>query len=381
MASLSPSDVARLLAEPSAQARAEVAGKLAQDIDNPELSASEVRLAQDIIRILANDIEATVRQTVSQSLRCSTRLPADTALRLANDIEAVALPILADSGLLTAADLVAIVRRGSPVKQEAIAGRRDLAEDVSDVLISDAHVRAVTALMRNSTAQISENGLGKAIERFSDDDAVKESIARRDKLPITIAERLVALVTDQVKNHLVSHHELSPDIATDIVLQTRDVTTITLSYGSREDELQLLVEEMRSHDRLSPFLVLRALCLGDMEFFEAAMAALANVPVRNARRLIHDAGPNGLRSLFEKSGLPPRLLPAIRVAVDVVDGVKFDGGEHDLERYRARVITRILTQFERFGDEDLDYLLEKLIAVLPAGSRLREDSAPAGASA
>ncbi len=373
MASLSPSDVARLLAEPSAQARAEVAGKLAQDIDNPELSASEVRLAQDIIRILANDIEATVRQTVSQSLRCSTRLPADTALRLANDIEAVALPILADSGLLTAADLVAIVRRGSPVKQEAIAGRRDLAEDVSDVLISDAHVRAVTALMRNSTAQISENGLGKAIERFSDDDAVKESIARRDKLPITIAERLVALVTDQVKNHLVSHHELSPDIATDIVLQTRDVTTITLSYGSREDELQLLVEEMRSHDRLSPFLVLRALCLGDMEFFEAAMAALANVPVRNARRLIHDAGPNGLRSLFEKSGLPPRLLPAIRVAVDVVDGVKFDGGEHDLERYRARVITRILTQFERFGDEDLDYLLEKLIAVLPAGSRLREE--------
>ena len=88
----------------------------------------------------------------------------------------------------------------------------------------------------------------------------------------------------------------------------------------------------------------------------------------NARRLIHDAGPNGLRSLFEKSGLPSRLLPAIRVAVDVVEGVKLDGGEHDIERYRARVITRILTQFERFSEEDLDYLLDKLIAVLAVGS-------------
>ncbi len=368
MASLSLSDVTRLLAEPSAQARAEVAGKLAQDIDNPALSANEIRLAQDIIRILANDIEATVRQTISQSLRCSARLPQDAALRLANDIETVALPILADSGLLSAADLVAIVRSGSSVKQEAIAGRRDLSEDVSEALITDAHVAAVTALMRNSTAQISENGLGKAIERFSGDDTVTESMARREKLPITIAERLVALVADHVKNYLVGHHELSPDIATDIVLQTRDVTTITLSYGSHEDELQLLVEEMRRGDRLTPFLVLRALCLGDMEFFEAAMAALANVPVANARRLIHDAGSNGLKSLFEKTGLPARLLPAIRVAVDVVAGVKFDGGEHDLERYRARVITRILTQFERFGDEDLDYLLEKLTAVLAVGS-------------
>ena len=377
---LTQSDVARLLAEPSAQTRAEVAGKLGQDLDDPALSASEVAMAQDILRILASDIEATVRQTVSQSLRSSDRLPHDVALRLANDIEVVALPILADSAVLTAADLVALVRAGSSVKQEAIAGRRDLAEDVSDELITKAHVAAVTTLMRNATARISETGLGKAIDRFSDDDRVKESMVLRERLPITISERLVTLVTDNLKNYLVTHHELSPAIATDIVLQSRDVTTITLSQGSRADELERLVREMHRHGRLTPFLILRALCLGDMEFFEAAMAALANVPVANARTLIHDAGPNGLKSLFEKSGLPARLLPAIRVAVDVVAGVKFDGGEHDLERYRARVITRILTQFERFGEEDLDYLLDKLIAVLAVSSGRREPAVPAGAA-
>ena len=380
MSVLTQSDVARLLAEPSAQTRAEVAGKLGQDLDDPALSASEVAMAQDILRILASDIEATVRQTVSQSLRSSDRLPHDVALRLANDIEVVALPILADSAVLTAADLVALVRAGSSVKQEAIAGRRDLAEDVSDELITKAHVAAVTTLMRNATARISETGLGKAIDRFSDDDRVKESMVLRERLPITISERLVTLVTDNLKNYLVTHHELSPAIATDIVLQSRDVTTITLSQGSRADELERLVREMHRHGRLTPFLILRALCLGDMEFFEAAMAALANVPVANARTLIHDAGPNGLKSLFEKSGLPARLLPAIRVAVDVVAGVKFDGGEHDLERYRARVITRILTQFERFGEEDLDYLLDKLIAVLAVSSGRREPAVPAGAA-
>jgi len=378
VSSLSQADVAKLLAEPSAEVRAEVAGKLGLGIDNPELSDSEVQMAQDIIRILAKDIDATVRQAVSQTLRFSSRLPHDVAVRLANDIENVALPILADSGALTADDLVGIVRSGAPVKQEAIAGRRDLSEDVADELITKADVTAVCALMRNSTARIGEGGFVKAIDRFSDDDGVKESIVRRETLPITIAERLVALVADNLKNYLASHHELPPSVATDIILQTRDVTTIKLSYGREAEELERLVGEMHRHGRLTPFLVLRALCLGDMAFFEAAMAAICNVPVGNAQRLIHDAGAGGLKSLFDKSGLPQRLFPAIRVAVDVVEGVGLDGGDHDLDRYRVRVITRILTQFERFGEEDLDYLLDKLITVLAASGR-SNPSVPAAA--
>ena len=44
----------------------------------------------------------------------------------------------------------------------------------------------------------------------------------------------------------------------------------------------------------------------------------------------------------------------------MVSGTEFDGGERDHERYRARVISRILTQFEEFPAEDLDFMLEKL---------------------
>ena len=48
----------------------------------------------------------------------------------------------------------------------------------------------------------------------------------------------------------------------------------------------------------------------------------------------------------------------------VVRGTEFDGGERDRERYRSRVITRILTQFEDLPQEDLDYLLDRLGDVL-----------------
>jgi uncharacterized protein (DUF2336 family) len=364
VSTLSQQDVARLLADPSTDVRAEVAGKLALEIDSPKLTAGELQIAQDIVRLMAKDAAIAVRSALSQSLRSAKRLPHDVALRLADDIEIVALPILNDSSVLTDADLVAIVGRGSAAKQEAIATRPNVSEAVSDALITSADEGAVTKLMKNATAQISDKSLGKAVDRFAASEAVKESMVLRQHLPVTVAERLVALVSEQLTDYLVSHHELSSALATDLVMQSRERAIMHLRNDSGEADVVELVRQMHRNNRLTPMLVLRALCMGDMDFFTASLAVMAKVPLANARILVNDAGGNGLTSLYAKSGMPERLLPAVRVAVDVVEGTQLDGGAHDLERYRARVLARILTQFEGFDRDDLDYLVDKLGDVL-----------------
>jgi uncharacterized protein (DUF2336 family) len=360
VSSLSQADVARLLAEPSPQARAEVAGKLAAEIDSPQLTEAELRLAQDILRVMAKDIEVTVRAALARGLRGASRLPHDVAVRLADDIEAVALPILLESPVLTDQDLIDAVRRGSAAKQAAVAGRTNVSENLADVLVTEAGETAVATLMGNAAARVSEATLVKAVDRFRASEIVKETLVRRAALPITVAERLVHLVSERLQDYLVSHHELPPALAADLVLRSRERSVISLSDGSSEQELETLVAQMQAHGRLSASLVLRALCMGDLAFFETALASLAGVPAMNARMLIHDAGQLGLRSLYQKSGLPARFLPAVRVAIQVVRETPMDGEPHDRERYRARVIERILTQYEDFGAEDLDYLLEKL---------------------
>ena len=108
---LSQADVNRLLTEPSAPVRAEVAGKLASGIEAAELSDTELRVAQDILRILSKDVAVAVRCALSHHLRSATRLPHDVAVRLANDVEDVALPILKNSPVLSEADLLAVSRR------------------------------------------------------------------------------------------------------------------------------------------------------------------------------------------------------------------------------------------------------------------------------
>ncbi len=364
--SLSQADVDRLLTNSSAQMRAEVAGKLGGDLDSPNLTDAELRTAQDIIRIIAKDVEVTVRTALSKSLRHAARLPHDVALALAHDVEAVSLPILTHSLVLTDEDLIDLVGRGSASKQAAIAGRREVSEPVSAALVKGGDETVVTVLMRNSGARLSEQSLNHAIDRFPDSDAVKEGMVRRATLPVTVTERLVVMVADRLREYLVVHHKLSPSLATDIVLQTRERATLDLSNGIGGQHLEELVTQMYRSGRLTPTLVLRALCIGDMAFFEASLAAMAGVSVDNARILIHDGGRKGFAAVYQKSGLSPDLFPAFRAATDVIDSTKFDGEARDMERFRSRVITRMLTQFEDFDPDDLDYLVNKLGDVLTA---------------
>ena len=65
-------------------------------------------------------------------------------------------------------------------------------------------------------------------------------------------------------------------------------------------------------------------------------------------------------SLCDKAGVPPHLLPLVHAAVEITQGTGLDGGERDLERYRARVISRVLTQCEELDAEDLDYLVDRM---------------------
>lgn len=334
--------------------------KLGKSFGGQHLSASERILAEDIVRIMAKDVALKVRAALSESLKTSPNLPRDVAMTLAQDLEAISLPFIEVSSVLTEEDLIEIIRSGSAEKQTAIAKRPDVTETVADELVERGAESAVAALMANQTAAVSPKAMVRALDRFPKSEAVHAPLVNRAKLPITVAERLVTLVSEQLRERLITKHDMPADVAADLVLQSRERATYALVGGSGEPELERLVEQLRRGNRLTPSLLLRALCMGDLPFFEVALAQLAQIPTTNARLLIHDPGKLGLKSLFERAALPPKIYPAMRIAVDVAQETDFDGGERDLERHRRRMLERILTQFEEMASDDLDYLLNKL---------------------
>lgn len=354
-------DVEALLADPAPARRAKVVQQLAVDINTDRLSGPEWALALDIMRTMAADAETIVRQAVATSLKNSQHLPRDVAVTLAKDDAVVATPILENSPVLTDDDLMSVLAEGNGNKQVAIAKRPAVSQVVAAAVIDTGNAAAVTTLVGNEGAALNEDLFQRTIDRYSRFETVKAAMVHRSELPVTISERLVALVSDRLKVVLASRHALPADLASDILLDARERATVgLLSKGTSDNDTHALVSQLHARGRLTPSLVLRALCLGDVRFCEDAMAEIAGISADKASLLIHDGGPLGFKAIYKKCQFPEPMYPAFRVALDMLHETDFDGGPNDRERFASRVIERILTKYQELEAADLDYLLSKL---------------------
>lgn len=363
---LSVSDVARLIDDPSADNRTIAAEKVASRFEQGELTDVERQIAEDIFRVMVKDAEERVRSALVSHLKHVPELSPDVALSLAQDAsDTVALPMLEFSEALSDADLIEIVRTQSSQRQTAIAERPTVSEAVSDVLVDHGDEIAVAALVGNEGAQVAETTMHKVVDKFGDSELVQTPLVMRATLPIGVSERLVAKVSDKLVDHLVAHHELPDKLADDLVLQTRERATLGLLTADTNDhDVFQLVAALAQNGRLTPSILLRSICVGDLNFFEAALSHMAGISVVNARKLIHDKGSLGFDSLYNKCGLPKGLLTAFRIALDVMTETEKERIDGDPNAVTKRMLERVLTQFEDLVDkhspEDVDFLLNRL---------------------
>ncbi|WP_138379940.1 DUF2336 domain-containing protein [Luteithermobacter gelatinilyticus] len=359
---LTNADVRKLLEDPSAENRAEAAQKVSTHFSSGKMTEAERKIAEDIFKLMVKDAEIRVRQALSASLKDNPDIPRDVAVTLASDVEEVSLPILEFSEVLTDEDLMELVAGSSAERQKAIARRNNLSADVADAIVENSDDEEVVAtLVGNETAALRENTMEKVLDKFGESEKVNTPLAQRGQLPLKVAERLVYLVSEKVRDHLMTHHEMSPDMAMDLLLSARERATISLlGDGADVMDVRQLVDQLYDNGRLTHTLILRALCMGDLVFFEAAMAKLCRIPVSNAYKLIHDRGDLGLNAVFKQAKMPEGLHPLIRAALDVAKDMSVSAGE-DRERFRSRMIERVLTYCENDVDpENLDYFITKL---------------------
>jgi uncharacterized protein (DUF2336 family) len=362
---LAVEDVEKLLANPSAEARADAAAKVAGEVADGALSKNERVIAEEIFRVMVKDVEVLVRETLSKSILNIPDVSSDIARTLALDeSDSVALPILEFSKVLTDEDLVEIIDSCDPDRHLAIARREEVSENVSEALVEKGDEETVVTLVSNQGAQFGDTTYGKVVDKFGESERVQYNLVRRESLPLVVAERLVEKVSTNIKEYLVTHHELSPEIASDLLLDSRERAMVRLlSDGTNRPDVEELVSQMAANGRLSASLILRALCTGDLTFFEAALAHKAGIPLSNARVLIHDDGDLGLQSLFGKADMPKRLFPAFRAAVDIAKISELERSDSEPDWRQRLIMERVLTQFEQLAEydsDDVDYLLGRL---------------------
>ncbi len=371
-ARLTEIDIHRLIKATDADQRAAAAHKLCRSMDRADLQDDDRAAAQKILRMLAQDAAELVRRAMAVTLKSSDLIPRDVARRLAADVDSVALPMINFSPAFSDEDLIEIVQAGSPLRQVAVAGRPDVGRDVATALAEVGCEQAVRTLAANDNADVAEAALGRCIDRFGTSPEIVAAIAYRQVLPLSVTERLVELASEAVREHLVTRHAVAPETAIRLAAFARERATVDLvDQASNHADLPQFVAKLNARRVLTASLLLRALARGQMALFEHGVAELAGTPHARAWLMIHDAGPLGLKAIYDRAGLPPRLFQAYRAGVDTWRTLQAEGVDTSDDAFRQQMLERFLTQRPNAPREDLVYLMERLDQdPLPAKARV-----------
>lgn len=356
---LSEDDVNRLLRDTTSDTRIDMTDRIAGAYSQTALSQHENMIAEQIFRLLLRDTEVRVRIALAEHVKSSTVIPHDIIKKMAKDVEEVALPLLQHSQVLTDDDLVELINASNESSRHvAICKRSKVSVVVSDTLLGKGGDEVVSALADNEGAEISEAGVGKIIESHRDNNALMQRLVNRQNLPVAAVNKLINAVSSTLADTLKKKYNISADHIDQEVEKAREKETLqVIRHARTPEDVMKIITQLRSFNRLSPSIILSALCQGNFEFFETSLAVLAKLPVENARALINDRGELGFRAIYNKSGLPDAMFPAVNMLLRVVHQLNEEGEQVGSSHYANRIVERILQQAEDSQMGNLSYII------------------------
>jgi uncharacterized protein (DUF2336 family) len=170
------------------------------------------------------------------------------------------------------------------------------------------------------------------------------------------------VVSDVLRERLVEKHALPAELAAELADLAGERALIADAAAlPHAFDVEMLAARLNGKGRLTPTLLMRALCQGDARFFDVGMAVLAGIPPDNATTLVADEGPLGFTSLYERASLPPELFKAFRAALDVrrdAAAKGLHGG--DLGQVQA-LLARVGRDYGESRPADLEDLLVRML--------------------
>lgn len=364
-APLNRQDIERLSATPGVEAKSIVAQKVSAYYNGSVVTPKGMKLAEDIFRIMVRDVELKVRQVLAESLKHCHNLPHDIVSSVIQDSDSVAVPFIKYYSNLSNDDLLKILSVTGINKQKAVAERLNLPHEISQYIVDKCPEEVVGVLISNDTASIHESTFNTIVEKYQQNEDIQKRLVYRSELPTSVIEKIANSLSEELKKHLILAHNLPADLATDIIEEVKEKTTLRISEDySSDKQIEELVHQLYTSNRLTSGLVVRSICMGDLKFFEYAIVYLSDTPILEVRKILFNTSADFMvRNLLRKAYIPKSMFPAVFSALKVIKEIRFDCRQSNRKNFAHKVIERILSltpNNEELSEEDINYLVSKI---------------------
>ncbi|MHC2711196.1 uncharacterized protein (DUF2336 family) [Bradyrhizobium diazoefficiens] len=295
------------LASPELSKRAELLRQVADlfVLGSGKFSDVQIDLFDGVMSTLLKNIECTARATFGGRLSRLPDAPLRTIRLLAfDDAPEVAAPVLEHSPRLDEVTLAENARTKSQDHLLAIAGRSQLTEPVTDVLVERGNSDVAVRTAGNGGARFSVQGMSRLTGRARDHGALAICIWARPDIPRASLLKLFVHASEMVRRKLEAADPRQAALIRSAIAESSDELHTMARAGSSEHARALAeVRSLHSGGQLDEAHVLDF--IGERSFDKTAVALslMSDLPIGAIERALVRSEPEQILILAKAIGL------------------------------------------------------------------------------
>lgn len=309
--------------------RAAAASALARAFITSDFSFEDRCAAEAALTMLLDDPSPKVRLALAETLSLSTRAPAHIVHALAFDQAEIAAPVIVRSPLLADGDLIDRVAAGDEAVQKLVAMRPGISISLSAALAEVGEAGACLELLGNSGAQIASLSFHRLAERHGHIADIREALLADPRLPAETRHMLLVKLGEALEASPLVQALMGRKRAERVTRDACIKASITLIDRTFPEEHPALVGHLQLSGDLTAAFLIRAVAHGKIDFFGAALVALAGKEERRVRALLAGGRDVALSALLRAAGLRENthavILTALSVWRQVANGKRVAG--------------------------------------------------------
>jgi uncharacterized protein (DUF2336 family) len=287
-----------------------------------DYSNEQIKLFDDVFQCLIEHIESSAKALLANRLAPIDTAPPLTIRALAfDDLIEVAAPVLSRSERLDDDALIEAARNNSQAHLMAISTRRVLSDAVTDVLVLRGNDEVIQSTVNNPGAEFSERGFTRLVNRAEGDDNLTTCIGLRPMIPRHLYLKLIAKASVTVRARLEA---ANPQQARKVPIAVQEAAWLARMAPSATGETAIahaLVRSLYEDRRLDEQQLAAFAEAGKFDEANAAIAALANIPVSIAEDMMVETRAEGVMILAKGSGMSWSTVRAIINMRDDLSGM------------------------------------------------------------
>jgi len=300
-----------------------------------------------IVRQIVGAAQMHLRAALAEAAAENPELPSEIALTIASDEDAISTPFLELAQSLTDDDLLEIVRISeSNSKRLAISRRKEVSEELSGVLAETGDWPVRKSLLENQGARIAGTTYDLIVARDGDRSELHQVLVQGRQLPAEIVAKFVRVMETSLIERLVTHHGLTSGQA---FLMTTDVhygAIVGLASDISPDRLAALVQYLSAQGEITPYLLFKAICRGNVQFLAAYLAHCAELPLATVQERIAADHARHLPILWRTTGFADDVLRLIVEAVTILKNSVDECRKRDVKAQQTVIFQRLISGLE-----------------------------------